>query len=135
MGQLAFEHQVRDRLQGLNHLQPLFFSTYDIPRRLREYDPALFVVFNANRQQYEVHSLNHVGHTYAADVPGNVLDARVETVIRQGDLRVHGKRVFAEIDAHNASVRARKKRDQKNFNEAAARELHSVFRPLGWEGI
>lgn len=135
MGQLAFEGQVHDRLQGITHLQPVFYSAYDIPRRLREYDPSLFVVWNTSRECYEVHSLAHVGSTYAADVPGNCLDARVEEVIRMGDLRIRGNKVLTELFDHNARVRARKEREAKNRREAAIEMLQPAFRKVAWEGV
>lgn len=135
MGQLSFEREVEERLQGQYHLQPIFYSAYDIPRRLREYDPALFVVWNTGRECYEVHSLAHIGSTYAADVPGNCLDARVEEVIRMGDLRIRGNKILTELFEHNKRVRERRERDAKNRRESVAEMLQPAFAKMAWEGV
>jgi len=136
MATIAFENEVYERLQGKHHLQPVFSGgCYDITRRLREYDPALFVVWNAKRQRYEVHSLNHRGNTFACLVPNNRLDARVEETIRKGDLRVRGLRVLQEIDEHNERLEMSAERARHNDMLGMAEEMYPYFRRLGWEGI
>lgn len=137
MGQLAFENDVLLRLQGKHHLQPVFSGGgYGMGSRIREYDPALFIVWNTKRQRYEVHSLNHpVGSTYAATVPYTRLDARLEEVIRRGDLRIRGKAVFQEINDHNERLERGAERSRLNDLMGIAEEMHPYFKPLGWEGI
>ena len=136
MGQIAYEHNVYERLQGKHHLQPIFSGgSYDITRRLREYDPALFVLWNRRRQKYEIHSLNHMENTYACDVPGNRLDARVEEAIRKGDIRVRGGIVFKEMDEHNERLEKSRERDRFTELQGIAEEMYPSFRQLGWEGI
>ena len=136
MGHIAFENQVYERLQGKYHLQPFFSGgNYDITRRLREYDPALFVVWNNRRRKYEIHSLNHVVNTYACDVPDNRLDARVEDAVRKGDIRVRGGIVFREMDEHNERLERSAERTRRNELIGIAEEMYPYFRPLGWEGI
>lgn len=136
MGQLALEYEVCERLQGKRHLQPVFSGgNYDMLRRLQEYDPALFLVYNARRKKLEVHSLNHRPFTYACDVPDNRLDARLEEEIRRGDIRVRGGKVFADIETHNERLEASNERQRKNDRIGIAEEMHPYFRRLGWEGI
>ena len=136
MGQLALEYEVTERLQGKHHLQPIFSGgNYDMLRRLREYDPDLFIVWNRRRKKYEVHSLNHRPFTYACDVPSNRLDARLEEVIRRGDIRVRGGKVFAEMEEHNSRLEESRQRQRKNDMFGIAEEMHPYFRRLGWEGI
>lgn len=136
MGQLAFEYQVAERLQGKHHLQPIFSGgNYDICRRLREYDPNLFVVWNSRRKKYEIHSLAHRFNTYACDVPGNRLDARVEEEVRRGDIRVRGGIVFKEIDDANERLERSRERSRHNDLMGIAEELYPYYRQAGWEGI
>lgn len=138
MGQLAFENEVCERLQGpsFRHLQPIFSGgNYDMLRRLQEYDPALFLVYNSRRKKHEVHSLNHRPFTYACDVPDNRLDARLEEEIRRGDIRVRGGKVFAEVEAHNERLEKSQERQRHNDLIGIAEEMHPYFRRLGWEGI
>lgn len=133
---IAFEHNVSERLQGKRHLQPIFSGgNYDITRRLREYDPALFVVWNSRRQKLEIHSLNHMVNTYACDVPNNRLDARVEEEVRRGDIRVRGGIVFREMDEHNERLERSQEQARRNELMGIAEEMHPFFRQLGWEGI
>jgi len=136
MATMAFESEVYERLQGKRHLQPVFSGgCYDMTRRLREYDPALFIVWNSRRRKYEVHSLNHRPFTYACDVPDNRLDARLEEVIRRGDIRVRGGKVFKEADEHNERLEKSMERSRRNYLLGLAEEMHPYFRRLGWEGI
>lgn len=133
---IAFENTVYERLQGKHHLQPVFSGgTYDMTRRLREYDPDLFIAWNNRRKRYEVHSLNHRPFTYACDVPDNRLDARMENVIRRGDIRVRGGKVFQEIEEHNERLEKSQERKRKNDLMGVAEEMYPHFRRLGWEGI
>lgn len=136
MATMAFESEVYERLQGKHHLQPVFSGgCYDMTRRLREYDPALFIVYNSRRRKYEVHSLAHRPFTYACDVPDNRLDARLEEVIRKGDIRVRGGKVFREIEEHNERLEKSNERQRSNDLRAVVEEMHPYFRRLGWEGI
>ena len=134
---LAFEYEVNERLQGRRnrHLQPIFSDVCDMNRRIREYDPALFLCWNSRRKKYEVHSLNHRPFTYACDVPDNRLDARMENVIRRGDIRVRGGKVFQEIEEHNERLEKSQERKRKNDLMGVAEEMYPHFRRLGWEGI
>lgn len=104
-------------------------------RRIREYDPALFVVWNRKRGKYEIHSLNHLGNSYAVDVPGNRLDARAEEALRKGDIRIRGSVIFREIDEHNENIEKSEHRQRRNELLGIAEELHPYFRKLAWEGV
>ena len=136
MGQLSYENDVYDRLRGKHHLRPIFSGgCYDMNRRLREYDPDIFIVWNIRRQQFEVHSLGNRGNTYAFDVPDNRLDVRVEEAVRRGDLRVRGYRIFREIDEANERAERSQERSRLTSMEGMAEELYPFFRRIGWEGI
>jgi len=136
MGQLAFEHEVTERIQGRKALYPVFSGgNYDMVRRIREYNPDLFICWNTRRQRYEVHSLGNIGSTYICDVPDNRLDARLEGVLRRGDIRVRGKEIFAEIDRHNENIERSMERQRRNDLIGIAEEMHPYFRRLGWEGL
>lgn len=135
MGQLAFEHEVTERLQGKPHLQPVFSDPYDIARRIRGHDPAFFIVWNNRRRVYEIHCLNHVGDTYALDAPYNRLDARVEYVLRKNNFRTRGKAIFREIDEHNERLERSLERQRRNEIKAMASEIKPYFARAAWEGI
>lgn len=133
---ISHENNVYERLQGKHHLRPVFSGgCYDLARRIREYDPAMFIVWNTRKQRYEVHSLNHYGNTFAMTVPNNRLDARLEEEIRKGDLRVRGNRIFREVDEHNERLEMSAERARHNDMLGMAEEMYPYFRRLGWEGI
>jgi hypothetical protein len=116
MNQLALEYVISERLQAprFRHLQPVFSGgNYDMLRRLQEYDPDLFVVWNSRRKKLEIHSLKHRPFTYACDVPNNRLDARLEEEIRRGDIRVRGGKVFKEIEEHNERLEKSRERQRQ----------------------
>ncbi len=133
-GNLVFEHRVADRLQGKPHLEPLLcFGVYDIPRRLREYDPSLFVVRNHRRRRFEVHSVDNKGSTFCCDVPYDQLDSRVEEAVKRGNIRVRGPQIFQEIDEYNERLERSMKRARRTELEGIAEEMHPYFRDDAWQ--
>ncbi|MHB8122589.1 MAG: hypothetical protein ACYDG4_10590 [Desulfuromonadaceae bacterium] len=136
MGQIAFEHEVYERLQGKRHLQPIFSGgCYDMGRRLRDYDPGMFIVFNTKRQQLEVHTLSNRGNTFAVNVPDNRLDGRLEEKVRCGDIRTRGMQVFRDIEKHNEKLERSKEQSRKNDLKGVAEEMYPYFKQAGWEGV
>jgi len=136
MGQLAFEHAVMERIQGRKTLYPVFSGgNYDMLRRIREYNPDLFLCWNVRRQRFEVHCLSNLGSSHVCDVPDNRLDARLEDILRKGNIRVRGKEIFAEMDRHNEQIEAGRERQRKNDLAGIAEEMYPYFRQLGWEGL
>ena len=136
MGQIAYENSVYERLRGKRHLQPIFSGgNYDMNRRLREYDPDLFMVWNNKKHKYEIHSLNHIGNTYACEVPNNRLDARIEQVIRAGDLRVRGKEIFREVDDWNERIERIAEKNRRDELKNVAGDLKRSFAKLAWNGV
>lgn len=152
---LSFEREVLHRIGA--HLLPVFSSLYQVPERLREYDPNLFVVLNAVRNVekaegvpipdrtpfphgvitkwgawFEVHSLDHAGSTFVMTVPYGELDSRILRDIWSGDLRVHGDRIFRKIDEHNERLEAANRRDIRNFAGAMVRDSQLAFARASW---
>jgi len=125
--------RIRQRLYGKQHLIPIESSAFKIPERLREIDKSLFVCFNAKRQSYEVHCLDNVGDTFALNV-GLELDARVIELVRRNSLLIHGRKVFDEIDEHNAEVERKNQRDRDSEIKDVARELHKPVKRLAYWG-
>ena len=91
--------------------------------------------WNSKKKKYEVHSLNHIGNTFACDVPNNHLDARVEQAVRAGDPRVRGKKVFQEINDWNERLERMAEQHRQDELEAIAGDLKSSFVELAWKGV
>jgi len=132
-GQLTFEYEVTNRLQGKPYLEPIF--SHDLAHWLREYDPNFFLVWNARRKKYEVHCLNHIGSTYGFDVPNNKLDSRVEVLIQKCNIRTRGEKIFREIDDWNEKLRKQMERRRRDEIQALAGEIKPIVSKLAWEGV
>jgi len=126
---------IHDRIGHKKHLRLITSSVYDIPRRLREIDPNLFVVFNTVSQKYEIHSLANKGNSFSLYVPFRELDARLITFVKKYDLRRHGKQIYKDIDTHNEKLETSLERQRDNELHAIAEEIHPYVKKLAWEGV
>lgn len=129
-----YKSKIRDRLRGKPHLRPVYSNVCCIPERLRQVDPALFVVLNTKTNRFEVHSLNNIGNTFSLLVPFSELDARIEEHVKKYDLRRHGKRIYREIEAKNEERERALEREQANRARILADELHKPVRRLAYWG-
>jgi hypothetical protein len=156
--EFSFEREVLCRIQNRPHLLPIFDHVYDIPRRLREYKPSLFVVVNAIRNMeksigvktedltkvphgvvprwgawFEVHDLEQQeGETRVLTVRYGALDERILRDLWRSDLRVQGRALFDEVDRHNQRLIESMKKDQRNFAGALARESRLFMARASW---
>lgn len=124
---------IRDRLRGKPHLLHVKTNVCFIPERLRRHDPSLFVVFNTLRQSFEVHSLENKGDSFSLNL-GPELDARAEMLVRRNSIRIHGKKIFREIDEHNAELERSQERQRTNEINALARDMHKPVKKLAYWG-
>lgn len=131
----AFRHEVESRLAGREHLLPVFSHPFDIPRRLREVDDTLFVVWNCRTRRYEVHCLEHRPDTYAWTVPFDQLDERTVVLARRNFVLTRGDAIFHEMDEHNERLERSYRRSRRNEIDAWARDVaHGLFRKTAyWE--
>jgi hypothetical protein len=121
------------RTEKRTSLYPIFSHVYDIPRRVYDYDPSFFVVFNKHNQKYEVHSLDYPGNdTISCTIPYPELDVRTLEYIYNNDIRVHGKEIFHRVERAEAKARIRAERERKNFDVDFAKEHQSAFAKDAW---
>lgn len=128
-------NQIYDRIGNKKHLKLITSSAYDIPRRLREIDSNLFVVFNVISQRYEIHSLANKGNSFSLNVPFKELDARLENFIRKYDLKRHGNQIYRDMEKHNDRLERSKQRQRDNDLHGIAEEIHPYVKKLAWEGV
>jgi len=124
--------EVRHRLGNQPHLRPVFDHVLDIPYRLHQYHPDLFVVFNYDTGRYEVHSLGQEETTKALDYPYWLLDARLLSLVRKQDVRSHGRTILDRIRQSQARARARLDRQRKNLLEDVIKETKPAFARAAW---
>lgn len=51
-------------------------DVYFISQRIKEIDKSYFIVFNCEKNKFEVHALGQMGGTYCFTLPFDMLDAR-----------------------------------------------------------
>lgn len=127
-----FERDVLEKIQYRPRLIPLFNHTLDIPQRLYDYHPSLFLCFNRHSQRYELHSLEQEIDSYCATLPYKDLDARTLRWIWKNDIRVHGTNIFRRIEKSEEGFKKSKDRDFKNWVEDVASETRSMFAKDAW---
>lgn len=127
-----FERNVLEKVQYRPRLIPLFDHVLDIPQRLYDYDPSLFVCFNKHTQRYELHSLDQEGDSFCATLPYKDLDARTLRWVWKNDIRVHGKDIFRRIEKSEEDFKKSKERQQRNWMQDIASETQSLFAKDAW---
>jgi len=129
----SYEKEIRLRIGHLKHLIPVFSDTYNISRRVKQYDKSMFVVFNTKTQKYEIHSLENKGYTHCATIPYNQLDARVETILRRGDIRNRGHEIWREMEEHNERLEKQREESWCREMRALIADTRSLFAKASWE--
>lgn len=127
-----FRHEVKMKLIDKPHLVPLFDHVLDIPARLYEYSPDIFVVFNHKTDRFEIHSLDNKGDTYCATLPYKRLDERAVRYVYRNDVRVHGKDIMRRIEKSEEKAEKRQKREWHNWVESVAKETRTAFARGAW---
>lgn len=111
------------------HKRVLENNVFDIPKRLKEYDPSFFIVINLNSEKFEVHSTDNLFDTYCFTVPYDELDSRTIDLVKKNDTKKFGaKELEREIDENNKKIEEQKKKNQKKWIEDVAKETHSAFK-------
>ncbi len=58
-------------------------NVYDIPHRLKAIDDGYFVLFDLEKEKYEVHSTKNKGDTFCLLIPYSELDARTIDLVNE----------------------------------------------------
>jgi hypothetical protein len=88
----------------------IYDDNFFITQRLKDIDESYFVVYNFDKQKYEVHSDAQKGGTYCFTVPFNSLDARTLTYAKKTRVN-RRKEIIDEIDRENELREKRLRRD------------------------
>lgn len=120
-------HEVQTRLWERPECSPVFTSTLFIPERLREYDPALFLLYNNETERFEVHSLADKSLLGGTVLPYKRLDNRAIEYVKRHDIRRRGREIFREIEASEEKAERDRKRQFSNWVESVGKETRSLF--------
>lgn len=126
-----FEREVNEKIQYRPRLIPVFSHTHNIPERLYDYNPRLFLCFNRVSQKYEVHHLDQPD-SHCFNVPFDELDARVIRHVWMNDIGVHGKEIFRRVAKSEEEWERRKEREYRNWVRDVAAETKSMFANDAW---
>lgn len=155
-GRLRWEQDVAGCVAGRPHLLPILGDVLGVVDRVRKYNPDLFIVLNVSRMMqkahglpykqwtpiplgiipkwnawWEVHNL-HENPTLVFPVKHGALDARVLRDLWETDVRVHGDRLFREMEAHNDRLEEAHKAEFGKRMDAIARDTASIFSRASW---
>lgn len=103
-------------------------NVYHIPERLKEYDNNLFVVFNARKNTFEVHSKENKGSTYVMTVPFSELDDRIIHHVKKHDLKMQGNKMIEEMNKTNERLELQQEKDRKNWIKDVVKETRWHFK-------
>ena len=97
-------------------------DVHDIVLRLREIDCDYFVVYNSERECFEVHNYGQK-NTYCLTVPYSQLDCRT-VILTLKTRREFLEKILAEIDASNEKLEQENTRSVRDMSEWKAREFY-----------
>lgn len=123
----SYRYSVHLRCLERPELSPVFTSVHEIPERLVEYDPSLFIAYDNKNNRFEVHSLHDRSVIGGTTLPFSTLDARTVTYVKQHDIRRRGREIFREIDENHAKMERARQRKFHNWVEDVASESRSMF--------
>ena len=86
-------------------------DTFYIRERLKEIDESYFLIYNFEKEKFEVHSSALNGSTYCLTVPYKVLDERTLDLVRR-TRATNIDNIIKEIDEENEKI------EKKRLNEA-----------------
>lgn len=127
-----FEREVNEKIQYRPRLIPVFSHTHDIPERLYDYNPRLFLCLNRVSQKFEVHHLDQPD-SYCFSIKFDELDARVIRHVWENDIGVHGDSIFKRIEESERNFERQKEREYRNFVRDMASETQSMFAKDAWK--
>lgn len=131
----AKRDKIEIRLSSKPFLHLIERNVYDIPERIEEYDEDMFVVFNAIRQTYELHSLQYPGDTFQLTFPHSELDIRAIRHVWKNDIGVHGQDIFKRIEQGEEKNKKAKDKEFKNWVRDMASETQSMFAKDAWTDL
>lgn len=114
-------------------LIPIEDHVLDMPRRVKEVDPALHIFFNTKTQKFEVHDALAKGGTYV--MSAGELDERLITRLHRGRLSNHVRDILRELESADEERERIRRRNFRNLAESLAEELKWAERNLYRMGV
>lgn len=158
MRRIDYEAAVGARLVGRPHLIPVFTNPMRVPEKLREANPAYFVVLNVVRvlekiqglhykewtpippgvtprwnAWYEVHKLNVPPWVQEGVIlPFGPLDDRAVSYVTERDTELVGDSIFKRLDKANAERERRLAKERRNLASSIANDIRPIVAMDYW---
>ncbi len=85
-------------------------DTFYISERLKEIDESYFLIYNFDKEKFEVHSSAQHGSTYCLTVPYSVLDERTLDLVRKTQA-VNVDTIISELDKENEKMQKKREKE------------------------
>ena len=99
--------------------QEIKSDVFDIAKRIKSIDKKYFVVFNRDKNKFEVHYKRNK-NTYELTIPYKTLDARAVEFVRKTAVQ-NKEKIFDEIEKSNAKL---EEQNTKNIIENVNRSIY-----------
>lgn len=94
-------------------------DVFNIANRIRDIDIDYFIVYNASKDNYEIHNQSQIGSTYCVTIPYNTLDERTINFVYKTQSK-NIEEILCEIEKENKlHENAEKSRVFLQLNESA----------------
>lgn len=155
-GRLRWEQDVAGCVSGRPHLLPIFGDVLGVVDSVRAYNPDLFIVLNVSRLMqkaaglpyqewtkvplgiipkwnawWEIHNLREKP-TLVFAVKHGALDQRVLRDLYESDVRVHGDRLYRDMEAQNERLEEAHRAEFGKRVDSIARDTASIFSRASW---
>ncbi len=98
----------------MKNQQVIQSDTYFICERLKEIDNSYFIIFNFNKNKFEIHSTEQKGDTYCLTIPYNVLDERTLDLVKK-TRAINVDKLIEEIDQENEKLQSQREKNAANY--------------------
>lgn len=88
-------------------------DTYYICERLKEIDSSYFIVFNFEKNKFEIHSSEQKGDSYCLTIPYDVLDERTINLVKK-TRAINVDKLIEEMDKENDIKQRQREKDAVN---------------------
>ncbi len=122
------------RIADKPYLEIVETSVLKIPEQVEDIDRDFFICRNTKDRQFEIHSLgNREKDTLCVILPIQELDGRVVEMVRRGNVKTRGMKIFNEMEQQNRGKREEIRNNFRNNINAVARETRPLFAKYAWE--
>jgi len=100
-------------------------DVFEITKRVKEIDEGYYIVFDTDKQSYELHNSNQLT-SYCLTVPYQILDSRCVDLILYSSV-ANIDNIIEDIDNNNNIIENHNLNHVKNQSEFMLREIYEFF--------